>query len=163
MAEIWGAAIAVGGAVISGVAKSKQAKEDRKNANADAKAANADEAKWGSLVTQFESENEYRMEQVRRRDKQRGLDEFRKFSTVNRFAPEYTQTHQGVVVPEARTMAQLTAEYDKSEADAKAAASNNPEAFGGKGKDTSLLDKIDPIGAKLGKKDPVRKAIGKLF
>lgn len=161
MAEIWGAAIAVGGAVISGVAKSKQAKEDRKNANADAKAANADEAKWGSLMSKFESENEYRMEQVRRRDKQRGLDEFRKFSTVSKFAPEYTQTNTGIVVPEEKTMAQLSAEYDKSEAAASGAA--NPEAFGGKGNSKSLLDTLDPIGAKLGKKDPVRKAISKLF
>ena len=161
MAEIWGAAIAVGGAVISGVAKSKQAKEDRKNANADAKAANADEAKWGSLMSQFESENEYRMEQMRRRDKQRGLDEFRKFSTVSQFAPQYTQDSKGIVVPEVRTMAQLESDYNKSQAAVNGTA--NPESFGGKGSSGSLLDKLDPIGAKLGSKDPVRKALGKLF
>lgn len=158
MAEIWGAAIAVGGAVISGVAQSKQAKEDRKNANADAKAATADEAKWGSLMSQFESENEYRMEQIRRRDKQRGLDEFRKFSTVNQFAPQYTQDSKGIVVPEARTMGQLEAEYNKS------IGADNPESFGGGNKKSGgILDKLDPIGAKLGSADPVRKALGKLF
>lgn len=157
MAEIWGAAIMVGGAVISGVAKSKQEKEARKNANADSKAANKDEAKWGSIMSQFEKEQDYRYEQIGRQNKQRGLDEFRKFSTLGQFAPEYAQTNQGIVVPEARTVSDITTEYDASE------ARNNPEVAKASGGGKNLLDKIDPLGAALGKKDPVRNAIKKLF
>ena len=150
MAEIWGAAIAVGGAVISGYAKSKQEKEARKNANSDAKAANKDEAKWSSLVSAFEKEQDYRYDQLARQNKQRGLDEFRKFNTVNQFAPEYSQTYQGIQVPEAKTMSDLEAEYNASD------AKNNPVSSGSKsGKST--WEKIDPIGS------GIIKGLGKLF
>lgn len=157
MAEIWGAAIAVGGAALSGYAKSKQEKEARKNANSDAKAANKDEAKWSSLVSAFEKEQDYRYNQLARQNKQRGLDEFRKFHTVNQFAPEYSQTYQGVQVPDAKTMSDLEMEYNASE------ERNTPTSTGSSGGKGSLLDKIDPLGAKLGKKDPVRNALKKLF
>ena len=154
MAEIWGAAIAVGGAVISGYAKSKQEKAARKNANSDAKAANKDEAKWSSLVSAFEKEQDYRYDQLARQNKQRGLDEFRKFNTVNQFAPEYSQTYQGIQVPESKTMSDLEAEYNKDE------AINNPQGSnGGKSGGKHILDKINP----LGKIDPVHKALKKLF
>lgn len=154
MAEIWGAAIAVGGAVISGYAKSKQEKEARNNAKSDAKVANRDEAKWSSLVSAFEKEQDYRYDQLARQNKQRGLDEFRKFNTVNQFAPEYSQTYQGIQVPESKTMSDLEAEYNKDE------AINNPQGSnGGKSGGKHILDKINP----LGKIDPVHKALKKLF
>lgn len=160
MAEIWGAAIAVGGAVIGGIAKSKQAKEDRKNANADSKAASKDEAKWGSILSQFENEQEYMYEQKRRQNKQRGLDEFRKFNSLGDFAPEYTQTNGPIVVPEGSSVAKIEDAYNKEQAAIDAA---NSTGNGGGGGGKSLLDKLDPLGAKIGKKDPVRKAISKLF
>lgn len=149
MAEIWGAAIAVGGAALSGAAKSKQAKQDRKNAKEDAKIANEDEAKWGSLMSQFDKEQDYRYEQMSRKNKQRGLDEFRKFSTVSTFAPEYQQTQTGVEVPEARTMSDLNKEYSASEA----TNTGNPDTYGGKRK-KSTWEEIDPLGA---------ATLGKLF
>lgn len=161
MAEIWGAAIAMGGAVIGGIAKSKQAKQDRKNANADAKAANADEAKWGSILSQFENEQEYRYEQIRRQNKQRGLDEFRKFNSLGEFAPDYQQTHNGIVVPDANSVAKISDAYDKEQQAINQANGANSGSGGGGSK--SFLDKIDPLGAALGKKDPVRKALSKLF
>ena len=157
MAEIWGAAIAVGGAALSGYAKSKQEKDARKNANSDAKAANKYEAKWSSLVSAFEKEQDYRYDQLARQNKQRGLDEFRKFNTVNQFAPEYSQTYQGVQVPNAKTMSDLETEYNTSE------SANTPASSGGSGGKGNMLDKIDPLGAAIGKKDPVRKALKKLF
>ena len=163
MAEIWGAALAVqaGGAIIGGIAKSKQAKQDRKNAKADQKEMTAYEAKWQSLLSQFETEQDYRYEQLRRQNKQRGLDEFRKFHSLGAFAPEYAQTNGNIVVPEARTIGQMADEYDKTQA--KIDAANGANQGQGGGKSGSLLDKLDPIGAALGKKDPVRKALSKLF
>ena len=150
MAEIWGAAIAVGGAALSGYAKSKQEKEARKNANSDAKAANKDEAKWSSLVSAFEKEQDYRYEQMNRQNKQRGLEEFRKFNTVNQFAPEYSQTYQGIQVPNAKTVSDFEAEYNAVD------AVNNPATTGSKsGKST--LEKIDPLGS------GIIKGLKKLF
>lgn len=160
MAEIWGAAIAAGGAILGGVAKSKQAKEDRKNAKEDAKIANADEAKWSSLMSQFEREQDYRYEQLGRQNKERGLAEFRKFHTMSSIDPTYAQTHGGVVVPEARGINQMAADYDKKQAEIDGA---NTQTYGGNTKKKGILDTIDPIGAKLKKIDPVRKALGKLF
>lgn len=160
MAEIWGAAIAFGGAAVSAIAKNKQAKEDRKNAKEDAKAANADEAKWSSILSQFEREQDYRYDQLERQNKQRGLDEFRKFNTMSQIDPNYTQTQQGIVVPEANSVASISNAYDKEQAAIDAA---NGVSSGGGGNKKSTLDKIDPIGAVLGKKDPVRKALSKLF
>ena len=159
MAEAWvaAAAITAGGALIGGIAKSKADKDARKQAGKDAKAANKDEAKWSSLVSAFEKEQDYRYEQMARQNKQRGLAEFRKFNTVNQFAPEYTQTNGDIVVPETKTMSDLETEYNASE------AKNAPASSGGSGGKGSILDKIDPLGAVLGKKDPVRKALKKLF
>lgn len=101
MAEIWGAAIAVGGAVISASAKAKQ---DDKNASRDAanaRAATRDEAKYSSLLSQFENEQAYYYNQLNRQNKQRGLAEFRKFSNLSNYAPGYTQdVNTGVVLPD---------------------------------------------------------------
>ena len=156
MAEAWAAAAAItaGGALIGGIAKSKAEKDAQKQASKDAKAANKDEAKWSSLVSAFEKEQDYRYEQMARQNKQRGLAEFRKFNTVNQFAPEYTQTNGDIVVPETKTMSDLEAEYNKDE------AINNPQGSGGgKSGGKHILDKINP----LGKIDPVHKALKKLF
>lgn len=144
MAEIWGAAIAVGGAVISGYAKSKQEKDARKDAKSDAKAANKDEAKWSGILSQFEKEQDYYYKQLDRQNKQRGLAEFRKFNTVGGFAPEYQQTNAGITLPTRRSI---------DEIEAANAPVPTPGSGGGK-KGKGLLEKIDPLGSKI---------LGKLF
>lgn len=154
MAEIWGAAIAVGGAVISGYAKNKQADKDRKNAVSDAKAATKDEAKWSSILSQFNAEQDYYYQQLNRKNKERGLAEFRKFNTMSSFAPGYTQTNPGITVPTRRSI-------DEIESEQNANATANQKTGGGGGK--SLLDRLDPLGSKLSKKDPLTKALKKLF
>ena len=154
MAEIWGAAIAAGGAILGGVAKSKQAKQDRKNAKEDAKIANADEAKWQSLMSQFETEQDYRYEQLRRKNKERGLAEFRKFNTMSAIDPNYTQSHEGVVVPGAKGVNEMAADYDKKQAEIDAANQSNPTAQKNK---KGILGKIDPLGG------AVIKGLSKLF
>lgn len=151
MAEIWGAAIAVGGAVISGVAASKKAKEDRAAATSDRKAATKDEAIYGSILSQFEAEQDDYYNQLDRSRKQRGLDQFRSFNTVSSFAPQYAGDNPRIVVPNRPNINTLI----------EAAVPQEAASSGGSKK--SLLDTLDPIGAKLKKVDPVRKALGKLF
>lgn len=100
MAEIWGAAIAVGGAVISASAKAKQDDKNAARDSANARAATRDEAKYSSILSQFENEQAYYYNQLNRQNKQRGLAEFRKFSNLASYAPNYTQTQTGVILPD---------------------------------------------------------------
>lgn len=96
MAEIWGAAIGVAGSVISGVAASKQAKKDRKNKVTDTKEGAALERENMAFAASLD---DY-YSQKKRAGMQRGLDEFRKFSTLGNFAPGYQDTSQRIVVPD---------------------------------------------------------------
>ena len=51
--------------------------------------------------SQFDGELQYYYKQLARQDTQRGLDQFRKFSTVANYAPQFHDTNPGVVVPTA--------------------------------------------------------------
>ena len=102
MSEVWIAAtVTVGGSAISGVAAQEKAEEDRKNANEDRKAATREEALYGGVMSQFERELDDYYNQLNRQRKQRGLDTFKQFSTLNQFAPNYTPAaQQEIVVPD---------------------------------------------------------------
>ena len=78
MSEIWGAAIAAGGAVVSGVAQSKKAKQDK----ADAKLATRDEAMYSGILSKFEADQDYYFERLGKKNMERGLDQFRAYNTV---------------------------------------------------------------------------------
>lgn len=78
MAEIWGAAIVAGGAILGGVAQSKKAKEDKK----DAKAATRDEAMYAGILSKFEADQDYYFQQKNRQNTERGLDQFRAYNTI---------------------------------------------------------------------------------
>ena len=78
MSEIWGAAIAAGGAVVSGVAQSKKAKEDRKNAKIDER----DAAMYSGILSKFEADQDYYFQQKNRQNTERGLDQFRAYNTI---------------------------------------------------------------------------------
>ena len=137
MAEIWGAAIAVGGAVVSGMAAEKKAKADRKAANEDRKAMTKEDAQYGAVLSQFEREQEDYYSQLNRQRKQRGLDQFRQFSTVQSFAPNYVDNNRVVLPnrPDVNTIIeQVVPEEEK-------------QASGKKGK--SFIEKIDPLGSKI--------------
>lgn len=95
MAEIWGAAIAVGGAVISGAAASKKAKQDKK----DAQEMTKEGAQYNAILSQFDNEQDYYYKQLEKGEKMRGLAEFKKFSTLNSYAPNYTNDNTGPVIP----------------------------------------------------------------
>ena len=102
MSEVWIAAtVTVGGSAISGVAAQEKAEEDRKNANEDRKAATREEALYGGVLSQFEREQDDYYNQLNRQRKQRGLDTFKQFSTLNQFAPNYMPAaQQEIVVPD---------------------------------------------------------------
>lgn len=99
MAEIWGAAIAVGGSIISGIAASKKAKQDRANAKEDNKEMTEREARFHALLSQFDAEQADYYNQLNRQRKQRGLEQFRQFSTVNQFAPNFSGGNNPIELP----------------------------------------------------------------
>lgn len=135
MAEIWkAAAITVGGSIVSGIASSKKAREDRKNAKEDRKEMTRDDAKYSSILSRFEAEQEDYYNQLNRQRKQRGLAQFRQFSTVNQFAPQYLGDNTEIVVPERPDINKLMDEVDPQEA--QGATTNSA-----KGK-SSLVGKI---------------------
>lgn len=140
MAEIWAAASAAG-AVITGYAASKKAKEDRKHAKEDRKEMTRDDAKYSSILSRFEAEQEDYYNQLNRQRKQRGLAQFRQFSTVNQFAPQYLGDNTEIVVPERPDINKIMDEVDPQEVPVKSA----------KGK-KSTLEKLDPLGSKIIKK-----------
>jgi hypothetical protein len=91
--------IAAAVAVVGSYAKSQQDKKAAKNAKKDSKEMTQAEAMLARENSQFDAEQEYYYQQLEKKEKSRGLDEFRKFSTVQNYAPNYTNTNTGPVVP----------------------------------------------------------------
>lgn len=144
MAEIWGAAIAVGGAVVSGIAAEKKAKADRANANTDRAAATRESALYEGVLSQFERQQDDFYSQLNRSRKQRGLDVFRQFSTVNQFAPNYQAPAQAqIVVPENPNIAtSLDVAVRQDQANQEAAGQQQEQKSG-----RSTFKKVaDPLG-----------------
>lgn len=153
MAEIWGAAIMVGGSIISGMAASKKAKADQKFASKEARAADerdsmearlSDErqAKYQAILGQFNKDSDYYYSQKTRENKQRGLAQFRQFSTVNQFAPKFVGGDNQIVVPEKPDAVAAVKQFDldqakpavEPEATAEPAAKKKKKSF------------LDPLG-----------------
>lgn len=93
--------IAAGASILSslgaGGAAKKAAKTDLKNK----KILNEQEGGISRQNSQFNMELEYYYKQLDKKDKMRGLDEFRKFSTVKNFSPNYANTTAAPVLPTA--------------------------------------------------------------
>ena len=100
MAEIWGAAILVGGSILSGMGASKKDKKDKEFAASEARLSDEREAKYSAILAQFNKESDYYYKQKDRKAKQRGLDQFRQFSTVNQFAPNFVGGNNTITLPE---------------------------------------------------------------
>jgi hypothetical protein len=108
MAEIWGAAIAVGGSLIAGYANKKSADKAADRAESSARAATRDEALYSGLLSQFQNEEEYRFQQLNRQNKERGLAEFRKFNNMQAISPNYQQDiNTGIKVPDKQNIAAM--------------------------------------------------------
>lgn len=130
MAEIWGAAIAVGGAALSGYAASKKDKGDK----AHDKEMTRESARWNAALSEFEAQQTDYYQQLNRQRKQRGLDNFRQFSQLGKFAPEYAQQTQAIELPKMPTAEEAFTE--------KPPVTQNTKPSG-----RSTVDKIiDPLG-----------------
>lgn len=95
MAEIWGAAIMVGGALLSGRAAEKKAKEDRKAG----RLASKEDARYQGILSQFDREQDYYYQQLEKQEKKRGLDQFKHFNNMRNIDPTYSETNTGPVLP----------------------------------------------------------------
>jgi hypothetical protein len=96
---MWAAAAAnvLGSLGAAGAAK-KKAKEDFKNE----RKLNEQEGVIGRQNAQFGRELDEYYKNQDRQEKMRGLAEFRKFSTVSDFAPQYQNTNPVPVIPIAK-------------------------------------------------------------
>lgn len=110
MAEIWGAAIAVGGAVMSAQAAKKKAAQDKK----DNLELTREGAKYNAMASQFDAEQQYYYDQLGRQNKERGLTQFRKFSTMQNIDPNYTNDIGGIVLPNKPDAEKYFAEPEKA-------------------------------------------------
>lgn len=88
MGEVWvAAAVTVAGGVISGIAAKKKADADRKAAREDNSAMSQEESALSAQRTGYESALENFYNEKNRYEKQRGLDQYRQFSTMKEWAP----------------------------------------------------------------------------
>lgn len=102
--------IAAGAALLGGLGKSQQ--DDQNNQMSQDTSFGTQELKnTGELEnTQLAAQEAYYYSQLNKQEKQRGLDEFRKFSTVKDFAPSYVNTNPNPInVPSAPVIPQQTA------------------------------------------------------
>lgn len=84
------------GAALSFFSASKKSKDDAKAKKEDTLM----QISGARQNSQFDAEQAYYYNQLARQEKMRGLEEFRKFSTVQSFAPGYTNTNPNpIVVP----------------------------------------------------------------
>ncbi len=132
MGEVWGAAIVtvVGGA-IAGRAQEKKDKGDK----AHDKEMTREGAKWNAALSEFEAGQTDYYNQLNRQRKQRGLDNFRQFSQLGSFAPQYQQTSTPIEVPTKPNALETFAEPEEEAGPAK------------KKKSGGLMRKLtDPLG-----------------
>lgn len=127
------------------MAAEKKAKEDRKNSNEDRKAATREEALYSGMLSGFEREQEDYYSQLGRQRKQRGLDTFRQFSTVNQFSPGFSDNSPGVVLPDKANIANtIDTAMRQDMANQEAINSMNPQG-GGPKKQNALQRRLDPL------------------
>jgi len=137
MSEVWIAAVVgVAGSALSGMGQEKKDKADRKAQ----RELTQESARYEALLSAFENEQNYYYDQLNRANKQRGLEQFRQFSTLRQFAPEYTQTSPGVVVPSKPAIPNFAPE---------------PKAEGSGGGGKSIIDKRVDLHFK-----PIKKLFG---
>lgn len=94
----WGA---IAAAVIGGYASSRASKKASQDAASNSGAMTDAESLLAMERIDFQANRDELAKQRERQEKMRGLDEFRKFNTVQQFAPGYTNTNPNpIVMPE---------------------------------------------------------------
>lgn len=121
MGEVWiGAAVTVVGGYVAGRARKKEKEGDQ----AFEKEMVRESARWNAALSAFEKEQEDYYNQLNRQRKERGLENFRQFSTVKTFAPGYTQSSGGIVVPDKPNAEAAFAEETETAASSGGSGSN---------------------------------------
>lgn len=96
MGEIWAAAaITIGGGIISGIGQEKKDKSDKKFSKEEREAMARDTAQQ----TGYEYALEDFYNEKRRYNAQRGLDQYRQFSTTQNYAPGMNDQGARVAAP----------------------------------------------------------------
>lgn len=98
----WAIAAKVAGSLFSAAASKKKAKEDKEDAKENTLASLG----YSALKSQYDAQLDDYYTQLGKKRKERGLDQFRQFSTLNQFAPNYINTNR-VVVGEMPSIADL--------------------------------------------------------
>ena len=135
MSEIWAAAaVSVAGSVIAGKAEEKKDKSDKAHDAAMTK----EESALAAQRTGYSMALEDFYEQRNRARKQRGLDQYRQFSTMREFAPNYNPNQEVRIEPgEAPQYSDFV--------DPNAIPQQQQQQQGGGGRST--MDRIlDPLG-----------------
>lgn len=100
MAELWvAAAVTVVGGAVAGYGAQKKAEAERKASREDNKEMTEREAKLNAQASGYERALEDYYTQKARFDQQRGLDQYRQFSTMGQFAPGVDDSGGRVVMP----------------------------------------------------------------
>lgn len=135
MAEIWvAAAVTVGGGIIAGIGQEKKDKNDKKYNSAEREANARDTAQQ----TGYEAALENFYNERARYEKQRGLDQYRQFSTMQNYAPNVNDQGGRVAAP-------AMPQYNEFAPTAATTTTTANPSKGGK----SFLEKIDPLGSKI--------------
>jgi hypothetical protein len=125
-------------------AAKKKDDKDRKEGRVDNKNA----ARYEGILSQFNKEQDYYYQQLEKKEKMRGLDEFKKFSGMTRIDPNYTNNNTGPILPEKPDINKMLEDP---------AATGGGGGKGGK----STWEKLDPLGSKIIKND--MKNLKKIF
>ena len=91
------------GGFLQGKSAEKKAKREANFKAKEDRALMGDEAKYGAVNMLFQSKLEDQINQLQRFRKQRGLDQFRSFNTMQQISPGYSESG-GIVVPTVPTI-----------------------------------------------------------
>lgn len=82
-------------AVLAGVSSYFSSRSDDRREEA----RSEDDYKWGARLSSFNRADEYYYDQLKKDEMRRGASEYGKFSSLDRWAPNYRQTFQPNPVP----------------------------------------------------------------
>lgn len=100
MAPLIGAAlISAAGSLLGGLGSSKSKKQEMQYQAEQSRLSDERQAKYQAILGQVSKDTDYYYNQLNRKNKQRGLEQFRQFSTLNQYAPNFIGGNNQIVVP----------------------------------------------------------------
>jgi hypothetical protein len=137
--------------VVGAIGSAEAAKKNQQNANKAQAGLTESEAKWQRENSMFDAQQQYYYQQLDKQEKMRGLDQFRKFSTVSNYTPDFHDDNPGPIVPDQPM-------FDRGIYDTKRAPSGiqtggsaqlHQGGSGGSGGLLGILSQADPISGAL--------------